>query len=270
MFIKSKYCKYAVITTIALCVLSVINLCTHTFPLNLFADKVKSHADAIKLLSWNVKCSAEDFSSNQNEIVKCILVENPDIVFLCEIALSRAPILDSIMSSCYSRNYISGTNAVVFSKYSTGIIQEVRYEGLVRKHSLIVMVDVYIGNDTLRVVGCHLSSGRKKPFEARKLRSKEVDAILSVVDTCSHPVVILGDMNDVAGSRTLTKLENNGMKNAWWEKGRGYGSTFHGYGLRLRIDHVMYDAKNLMLSEVTVGETDLSDHDYMTATFSIR
>ena len=261
--------KSALVITLCMIAVCIINICTQTIPLNFF-ETHPEFSSSLKFLCWNVKCSAANFSSNQEEIAKRIKAENPDIIFLCEIAMSKAPILDSIMCSTYVRNYIPGTNGIIFSKYPIGRMQEIKYEGMKRKHSLIIMADVYIGIDTVRIVGCHLASGRKEPVKAGKMRLIEADAIITELDKCTYPVILLGDMNDIAGFRTLSKLQSTGLKNAWWEKGSGYGATFHGYGLRLRIDHILYEANNLELSDVTVGETDLSDHNYMTATFNLK
>ena len=42
--------------------------------------------------------------------------------------------------------------------------------------------------------------------------------------------------------RVLTHSYNfkkTGMKDAWWEKGSGYGATYHNGWLSLRLDHVL-------------------------------
>lgn len=264
-----KISKRIYIVLACLTILIALNICTNTFPLNVFNDSTIS-ANSMKVLTWNVKCHDENYAHNQKFIAENILSENPDIVFLCEFALSKSEQIDSLLTPTYNRYYISGTNGVFYSKCRIEELREVNHQYQTGKHSLNIIADAIVNNDTLTLVGCHFASSRKDVIGAIANRSQEAKSIASEIDKRKSPIILLGDLNDISGSRTLNILQEVRLKDAWWEKGRGYGSTFHGYGLRLRIDHVMYDAKNLMLSEVTVGETDLSDHNYMTATFSIR
>ena len=67
----------------------------------------------------------------------------------------------------------------------------------------------------------------------------------------------------------MDSLNDAGMKNAWWEGGFGYGTTYHKGWLRLRIDHIYYNEK-LMLKNVKVVDTNLSDHNILIADFSIN
>ena len=77
-------------------------------------------------------------------------------------------------------------------------------------------------------------------------------------------------MNDVSGSYSINRLKKAGLKDAWWEKGCGYGATFHGNWLRLRIDHVLYEEEKIQLASVRVIESDLSDHYAVIASFCLR
>ena len=85
-----------------------------------------------------------------------------------------------------------------------------------------------------------------------------------------RPLIVMGDMNDVSGSTPINRIKKAGLKDAWWEGGCGYGATFHGKGLRLRIDHILYDYKGLELVGVKVIGNDLSDHNALIARFRIN
>ena len=78
----------------------------------------------------------------------------------------------------------------------------------------------------------------------------------------------MGDMNDFNVSAPMDSLRDVGLKNAWWEAGLGYGTTYHDGWLRLRIDHILY-SKELKLESIKVIETDLSDHNPIVAGFSM-
>ena len=78
----------------------------------------------------------------------------------------------------------------------------------------------------------------------------------------------MGDMNDIFGSYAIRNLQIEGVRDAWWGKGVGYGCTFHDHGMRLRLDYILYDNRCLELNHVEVVSTNLSDHNAMIAGFS--
>jgi endonuclease/exonuclease/phosphatase (EEP) superfamily protein YafD len=81
----------------------------------------------------------------------------------------------------------------------------------------------------------------------------------------------MGDMNDVPGTTTVRKIKFAGLKDAWWQGGCGYGSTYHDGWIKLRIDYVFYDDQQLKLKYVDViGEKEWSDHRAIIAGFDLR
>ena len=100
-----------------------------------------------------------------------------------------------------------------------------------------------------------------------KLTLFEIEELAEFQD---HIGAVMGDMNDVSGSYTINRIKEAGLKDAWWEGGGGYGATFHGKGLRLRIDHILYDYKELELTGVRVIDNNLSDHNALMASFRVK
>lgn len=78
--------------------------------------------------------------------------------------------------------------------------------------------------------------------------------------------IIMGDFNDVSGSKPLNILEDAGFKDAWWDGGFGYGATIH-HPLPFRIDHIMYNDGVELVEIKKVDSNGLSDHDALVATF---
>lgn len=103
---------------------------------------------------------------------------------------------------------------------------------------------------------------RIRDFEAQNVR-RFVDEARAKGNT----VIVAGDLNDWCGSDCLETLMGNDLKDAWWEGGRGFGWTYFGWHLRLRIDHILY-SDELQLTDVRVVDSDLSDHKPLKATFS--
>ena len=110
---------------------------------------------------------------------------------------------------------------------------------------------------------CNYKIGKRiRDFEARNVR-RFVDEARANGNT----VIMAGDLNDWCGSDCLETLMGNDLKDAWWEGGRGFGWTYFGWHLRLRIDHILY-SDELQLTDVKVVDSDLSDHKPLKATFS--
>ena len=101
---------------------------------------------------------------------------------------------------------------------------------------------------------------------ASNQRLDEAKIVRTAVLNEIHPVIVMGDFNDVSGSETMCELEKSGLKDAWWEKGIGYGATIH-YPLPFRIDHIFFSNK-LSLNKIRVVRSHgLSDHDALVADF---
>lgn len=105
---------------------------------------------------------------------------------------------------------------------------------------------------------------------AERIRYWEAQNLRHVLDSIGdiHPVIVAGDMNDFNQSRTLCAIQGETLSDAWWRRGCGLGFTFSGFGLLLRLDHILYNNK-LQLHNVEVGNSELSDHCPLIADFSI-
>ena len=107
---------------------------------------------------------------------------------------------------------------------------------------------------------------RIRDYQARNVRRFIDDARAE-----GKTVIVAGDLNDWCGSTTLNTLMGEGenaLKDAWWEGGNGFGFTYQGWHLRLRLDHILYSG-GLKLNDVKVIDSDLSDHRPLIANFSI-
>ncbi|MCQ2148549.1 MAG: endonuclease/exonuclease/phosphatase family protein [Bacteroidales bacterium] len=105
----------------------------------------------------------------------------------------------------------------------------------------------------------------------KRIRDYEAENVRRFVDEASFegkPVIVAGDLNDWSGSYCLKTLMGKDLKDAWKERGRCFGWTFFGWGLRLRLDHILY-SDELELVDVRVIDTDISDHKPLMARFRI-
>ena len=246
-----------------------INYLTGLFAFNIFAGSVYSHSD-LSVMCYNVKCSDSLYKENQIEIAKLILRESPDIVFLCEFHRSRSKKLDSIMrqSGEYKQYYRSKSNCVFYSKYEIDSIKGIETHTSKGKSAKNNIVHVFHPKGIVTIVGCHLSSSRKDIIGGFRNRALEADSIYNALTDEKNPVIVMGDLNDVSGSYTISRIKDLGLSDAWWEGGCGYGTTFHNRWLRLRLDHILYDKSRLKLNKIKVLESNLSDHNALIASFS--
>lgn len=106
----------------------------------------------------------------------------------------------------------------------------------------------------------------------KRIRDYEAENVRRFIDETraeGKPVIVAGDLNDWNGSYCLKTLMGKDLKDAWSEGGRGFGWTYFGWGLRLRLDHILYSDK-LELVDVKVIDSDLSDHKPLMARFRIK
>lgn len=188
------------------CVL--INYLTDLFAFNISADSAYSHSD-LSVMCYNVKCSDSLYKKNQVGIAKQILKESPDVVFLCEFHRSKSKGLDSIMrqSGEYKQYYRSKSNCVFYSKYEIDSIKGIDTQTTKGKSAKNNIVQVFHPKGIVTIVGCHLSSSRKDIIGGIRNRALEADSIYNSLTDVKNPIIVMGDLNDVSGSYTISRIK---------------------------------------------------------------
>ncbi len=257
------------LVSVLFALLLVVNYITETVP-SLISFVTTPESD-FSVLCYNVRCSDEAYQTNQIGIANELLAKLPDIIFLCEFNRSVSKRLDSIMikQGGYKSFYRSGANCIFYSKYDIDSIAGIDTGTSNGKKALNNMVHVITPKGIVSIVGCHLSSSRKNLWDGRMNRKREADSIYQIIVDEERPAIVMGDLNDLSCSRPVKRIEEAGLKDAWWEGGYGYGATYHDGWLRLRVDHILYDSKGLELVDVKVIDNDLSDHNALMAKFKI-
>lgn len=249
-------------------VIVIVNYYTETVPLNLFKKQIDAPSD-FKVLCYNVKSSSNDYMKFQLRIAEEIINEHPDLVYLCEFEYSRSKVLDSVMTNqMYNRILHKGTHCVFYSRFETDSIVCIPTDEKHRNQSLINKIRIKPSSNTITVVGCHLSSSRKDLLGGYRKRKSEADSIVKYISTANDPIIVIGDMNDFSGSYPINRIKDVGLKDAWWEGGTGYGSTFHSGIIQLRLDHILYQYSKLELLKTKVIKSEFSDHDALVAEFN--
>lgn len=152
-------------------------------------------------------------------------------------------------------------------------------------NSIFQYIDVLVDKDTVRIFNIHLQSLK---FTARNLKYLEnpganTDTVLSQskniisklktgflkrsvqskrvrveIDRSPYPLIVCGDFNDVPNSFAYCKI-GDGLRDAFVEKGLGFGRTFSSISPTLRIDNIFTD-KRFTVQQFTRISRRLSDH----------
>ena len=160
-------------------------------------------------------------------------------------------------------------------------------------NNLAVLFDIDIEGQIIRFVGVHLQSNSVSPKDYQtlmhsdlnkqyktyalafihrlkkqsQLRSIQTQTILETIEDSPYPVIILGDFNDTPQSFTYQQLKE-GRKDAFVEKGSGWGATYLKPLPFLRIDYIFYD-KELVCTDYQSSTSIKSDHSLIEASFKI-
>ena len=231
----------------------LFNLYSETFAL---LPNVNQTADSggIKVLSFNMNATGDDYCKRYEDIVTLLVAMSNDIVLLNENSTPYDDYdlkFDSLISRHYpytSKKYFSRDDNVYLSKYPIVGYDSIKIDNKV----YLPLIKVEVQQKILYVVGCHFCSNNyvdsihrieidsvksktdlvsyiKAIEKGYKKRKEQVDELCQNLQSSYSPylknMIIMGDFNDVGGSYTVNKLEELGLKDAWWEGGLGFGGT---------------------------------------------
>lgn len=282
-------CKKKIVSAVVFILTIALNLYTETFPLhlgNLLSSSQKAE-NTIRVISYNIKYSSdylEQQKDSLNGLISFLETQDADILVLPESRVWNNKNLRTKLLDLYTYNSFSGfkgseiyVETAVFSRFPIENICRLGEE-------YIYGMDIVLPNTKLKLIACHLASNQyhstlrggeglidnlKKGFESRKKQTQIIYDSLQL-DSPQMPLLICGDMNDLSGSHTISNIQNrHNLHDAWWKGGCGYGQTFNGKGLLLRIDHILY-SDQLNLQRVDVIHKDYSDHYPLIADFELQ
>lgn len=181
-----------------------------------------------------------------------------------------------------------------FSKYP--IINKGKVDFPRKGNNVCIFSDVVIDDDTVRIYNMHLQSihmrkedykflkdlsedketeeieGSKKILRRLKVafqrRGPQVDVIKTSIMNSPYPVIITGDFNDPPASYTYRMIAE-GMKDAFREKGNGFGKTYNGIFPSFRIDYILHSEEISCDSFETLPE-EFSDHNAVKANLVVN
>lgn len=242
----------------------------------------------LRVLTWNICCVDSTGTDDADGLLSLILGQNADVVFLTEYGETYMPKIDSAMCAHYPHkgsieNWLTYSN--VYSSVTIDSCKQL-FEG---ENGVLLRYDLKAAESSLRLYCVHLQSNNLVNggmFYPDSIQSKEGvsqylenyetaanirhgQAKLEVGDFDNVPTIVMGDMNDVAGSPCMRVFKGAGLRDAWWNAGFGYGAAIH-EPLPYRIDHILYSNRLRLKGIKKVDANGLSDHDALVADFEMR
>ncbi len=246
-------------------------------------EDASNYENTLNVLSYNVRlfnAYEKNPESDASEIISEILTEeNPDVVCIQEYYKPN-----TIDFSAYKYQYIhfksqrAKLGHAIFSKYP--IINTGAFD-FEETYNNTIYADVVKDDDTIRFYSVHLQSLgiiprvsflqdsvneklRKRVSHAFSKQQHQVESIMKHKSQVKKPVIICGDFNNTPFSYSYRKL-NDGMQDAFRERGNGLGTTFNFEKFPMRIDYIFASETLEVLSFETMEKT-FSDHFAVRAT----
>ncbi|WP_461448862.1 endonuclease/exonuclease/phosphatase family protein [Mucilaginibacter sp.] len=245
--------------------------------------------------SFKLYGSAND-TDTRNSMLDIVKQQNPDVVGFQEFYSSRRysyRMVSAIRKVLKTENYyfigfqnntIDSIGIAIFSKYpiiGRGLIM---LSDDYTSENQCLYIDVKKDDRVFRMYSVHLESthfesedytylkgisrgktdmhGTKRLAAKLKIafvkRAAQVLKVKQSADACPYPYIISGDFNDTPSSFAVNEM-SKGLKNAFCEKGSGFGRTYNGDFPNFQIDYILA-SPGLDVLTYDIIEKRLSDH----------
>lgn len=285
----------------------------HFFQITLWSGPNSESSTKIKVMSYNVRLfdlyNWVDNKTTRNKIFEVLSREDADIYCFQEFFVRDGDdtfeTRDSMKLFLRAKNVHEGyTHYIPVSEQQFGLAtfsvypivgkQLLKFEN--DKNNCVLITDIKIKNDTIRVFNVHLSSIRfqKADYEfigdqensktwtrlndpdqkiytrlknAFVKRAEQVEIVELEISKSPHKVILCGDFNDTPISYAYRRLTRN-LTDAFVESGNGIGNTYIGKFPSFRIDYILHSDELHSYDFNTLTEK-LSDHHPITCTIEL-
>lgn len=246
------------------------------------ANTISNPNSDLSILTFNVR------GLNHNEqlpiqhvdsaIYDFVIGENPDI--FCVQESHRSMKKEGPLDKIYPFKFVDFTHGVpatnvVNSVYSKYPIISKKVLNFPKSNNTALFVDILKEKDTIRIYNIHLQSFRvpsdvnylqsekssilyNRITRAIQLQEQQANIILEDIKSCSYPIVIVGDLNNIQFSKVYRAFNKN-YNDSFIMAGSGMGRTIEVLGFPFRIDYIFAD-ENFEIFSHTNYNIELSDH----------
>lgn len=263
-------------TSLLLLVAAVtINDLTQQIPISFF--RINSGWEMFSILEYNICAKKEYETRHGDEFIRYIVNQNADLLVLPENSIYRNNKLDSVLIVHYPYNLYSCMDkgrpeiTSLFSKFPLSDIERMKdpLTGGLSQLNLKAVVDVYGTKITLFCI--HAASNGDGVLNGYQGRAKEVDVLISEIRKRDTPdFIVCGDFNDLSGSKYIRAIQKENARDAWWNRGTGFGFTYKDGIKRFRLDHILL-TPGIIVNRIDVDrDVDFSDHRPLITKLSIK
>ena len=259
---------------------------------NLQQGKAEASGVSLRVMTWNIKYGKHDLKPLIEEIERC----RPDLVlFQDAVGAGRGPLAD------YFRQWqvLSKGQYLVASRHPLSAAEVHEFPSSGRKKEFFLRCEVRIGSEEVSLYNVHFKTPRRSLNAFRKAQGgpgyipRAIDRfdnnVATRLDQARYlagylaaekgEVIVAGDMNAPDASLVCGTLRDAGLKDAFAERGKGYGYTYGHFLLKnrlpwlrvswMRIDHIM-TSSGLLGQRCWAGTGHASDHRPVIADFILK
>jgi len=196
----------------------------------------------------------------------------------------------------HSRNRKYETGSIIFTHYPMGPGHKTLfYPDSAQRTQNIISADLNVDGKIFRIYTTHLQSVLFKPRDFRNveiiqnaedsmleasrslakklksalgLRGHQADIVRKTLDTCSFPLIVCGDFNDVPNSYTYFHIRGK-LQDAFIAKSLGIGRTYTHISPTLRIDYILPSDDFRVLQSMKLN-APYSDHHMVMADLQLE
>jgi endonuclease/exonuclease/phosphatase family metal-dependent hydrolase len=254
--------------------------------------------DALRIMSYNVRYFNVPYLSNESALIKAQnnifeVIGSASFDVFCgqefsgkssfynqrvqkfmqrELQLNYNYFGGGSSLSIYSKHPIINQGSISFEdSFNGAIFADIQYQNKVVRIYCLHLQSVGLGNDENELFdknnlsklnrGSTQEKYKRISFKLKRAflkREKQAEQIKEHMNNCPYPFVLAGDLNDTPSSYAYAVLSDH-LKDAFTNKGLGFGSTYAGLLPLLRIDCILYSKEWYIDSFETLDKTS-SDH----------
>lgn len=235
---------------------------------NRMVDRVEPHKNEKPLLL--LVSNVLQYNSKYERLQDLIAERQPDVLLLLETDEGWRRSLQKVMESYPHRVEVPqpDTYGMLFYSRLPVLFSEVKH--IVDPKIPSIIADLEYGKEVVRLFCLHPTPPVPQENDSSSDRDAEVLQVGRMAAVHDGPCIVLGDLNDVAWSRT-TRLFLKTSKLLDLRRGRGLYSTFHAHYpfLRWPLDH-FFVSGHFRLADMRVERGIGSDHFPISLSVVIR
>jgi len=231
-----------------------------------FSDKqisIRKGHEIFKVMTY----SKMGRNKNIDAVARVVIKESPDILLMQEISAEESKQLINKLKNIYRENLF-----YFFNEFKGLILSRYPVSSKWKKSDGALFADISLPNQVIKVWNVHLP----KAILQTNMQYKNVNALAEIVGKELLPTIVAGDFNATINNYPYIKIKNI-LRNAFEDRGRGFGFTFPTSARRMgiitafiRIDHIFYSNHFNVYKAYVVNEAGGSDHYPVVALLSLN